>query len=394
MPLAKRVRASWRMSLDIAAYAMRMAGKVEPKVSPGMTATRYCRTSCSARRRGGDVGEESGVDVKGALRGAGDEEIAKRVEHFQNEVARGFERGDMATDKFGAGGNGGEGCLLGDVGRADENGVLDFFYGGVEFFGDDHVADAPGGKAVGFGEGEKGDGVIGGFGDGGGGEMRGGAVGEIFICFVGDVIDAGVAAELVDFVKGFLGIDGAGGIVRGDGDDGTSPVGDGVADGIEIGLIIVERGDNDGLDAGDREGHFVVEVIGGVENDFIAGIGDGQGGVHKGHVAAGGDDEARGGHDLDAVLLPEFLFKGIDQRREAADVGIHVIAGLRPAASPTIFGAAEAGGGFQGLFGRTPVHDALAEGMGAWGGADPFSHDWDDGGLDLLHAAGNHGGAC
>ena len=277
---------------------------------------------------GGDVGEDAEEEIEGAFGGGDGDEVVEWSELGFDEVAEGKEDGGFLLREVGDG-KGGEGGLLADGGGADEDGVLDFADAGEQVFGEDHVAHSPTGHAEGFGEGEEGEGVVGGFGDAAGGEVAGPrpfAEVEMFEGFVRDVVDVGIAAELVDVVEGVGGVDGAGGIVGGDGDDGPCFVGDGVAEEVGLELKGFVGGDDDGFAAGEDDGVVVVGVPGGVEDDFIAGVGDGEDGVEEGHASGGGNDEAgRRGRFWIFIFVPEFLFEGVEERGEAGGGGVLVV---------------------------------------------------------------------
>ncbi len=211
-------------------------------------------------------------------------------------------------------------------------------------------------------------------------EMARRAVREVFVGFIGDVVDAAAAAEGVDRGQRGPGIDGAGRVVGGDGDDRARAGGDGGFDCREIGLVILIRGGDDGAAAGDVDGHLVIEIEGRENDHFVAGIGDGQDGVEEAHVGAGGDDDAAIGFDLDGVFGGELGAEGVEKRVDAGSHAVAVHAGIISDGPPHRFGDDK---------GRAVVNDALAEGDGARVTFDHLADDRDHRRLDAEHAVGD-----
>ena len=137
----------------------------------------------------------------------------------------------------------------------------------------DEVADAPTGKAVGFGEGEQRDRVRAAFGQGSGREVPRLAVGEIFVGLVSEVVERPVAAEPVDGGEVVGAVDSARGVVGRDGDDGAGVRGDGCGDGVKVELVVGISVDEHRSAVGHADCHFVVEVERRHDDDFVAGVG-------------------------------------------------------------------------------------------------------------------------
>ena len=172
-------------------------------------------------------------------------------------------------------------------------------------------------------------------------------IGKIFVSFIGDVVEISITAEVVDLCELGLWIDGAGGIVRRNSDDGARAWCDGGFDGGQVELVVGQGGDGHSGDVGEGEGHVVVEVVGRLDDDLVAWIGDGEDGVVEGDVRACGDDYIS---IMDIIFDGEFLGDGFFERGDAGDGLVLVLLGVGHA-----FGE-----GLKGLRRRGVADDALA----------------------------------
>ena len=167
------------------------------------------------------------------------------------------------------------------------------------------VADAPAGHEVDFGEAVEGDdGDV--FGEGGGGGHVA-VEGEVVVDFVGDDEEVVVCGDVDNFLEDFRTVEGAGGVVGVDEDDGFGAWRDLGADVVDVRLPVLffdaAVGDGDGVvkfceksilrvgGAGDE--HFVAGVEAGVE-EHLESFGD----------AGGEADVVHGVGNVVAVFLP------------------------------------------------------------------------------------------
>ena len=271
-----------------------------------------------AHRIGRDVDPQEAVErAVGGRHGA---ERLQRPELGHHDVPNLGERLQVLAAVRGAGLHCGDRRDLRDHRRADQYRILHLRDRLVQTLGIHHVADAPAGKAVGLREREQRDRVFLRAGERAGRCVRRRSVGEVLVHLVADVKQAALAAQLVDFAKRGFREDGAGRIVRRDGDDRPRPGTDGAADGVEIQLIpIVGRHEHGGA-VGHLNRHLVVEIAGHREDDLVARIGDGEDRVHERHVPAGGDHHAEAVAPIDAVVAQQLPVDRVDERRVAGAV--------------------------------------------------------------------------
>ena len=297
-----------------------------------------------------------------------------------HQGARGGESADFFADEIPPGRERAGGGVLGDDGRADDHGVLNFAQRRLKVRRVNHPADAPAGESVGLGHRVQRDRVCRRARDRGGREVPRVVVGEILVRLVTDMKEAVLGAQRVDRPQGRLGVDGAGRVVGRDGDDGAGARRDRGPQRREVELVvgIGRHQHRPGVGHGDR--HLVVEVIRDRQNHLVPRIGDREHRVEEGLVAAGGDHEAVavGGADRHAVFGREFLGKGVEQSGYACDALVLVIGRI---GGETLDGGE--GGGWWAV-----VHHALPKRDRARTGADEVRDDRDDRGLDGAEPAG------
>ena len=95
-------------------------------------------------------------------------------------------------------------------------------------------------------------------------------VGKVFIGFIANVIETLHLTKLINFLKGLGWIYSTSGIVGRNGDDRTGSWGNSCGDRFWLELITAIRGYTDRLTTDHTNGHFMIEVVGRIENDFIA----------------------------------------------------------------------------------------------------------------------------
>ena len=210
--------------------------------------------------------------------------------------------------------------------------------------------------------------------------MRCAVVGEIFVRFVVEMVEAAFGAEGVDGTQGGGRVDGARGIVRGNCDDRAGAWRDGGAHRVDVELVGRVCRDQYGNAVGHGDRHLVIEIIRRRQNEFVAGISEREHGVYKGIIAAGGDHHAvavvRPGED--AVFGGEFLRESGEELGNAGDGLVFVIGGFGEETGD-LFG----GGGW-----RSVADDALSEGDCARMTTDEIRDHRDDRRLDGVEAAG------
>src|SRR5256885_6977799 len=104
---------------------------------------------------------------------------------------------------------------------------------------------------------------------------------EILIGFIVNVVDATVAAEVVDLPQNQLRINLTGWIVGRNGNDRTSAASNGIGDGIDARPKLLIGRNHHAFAAGDADRHLVIEVIRREENNLFASAGDGENPIDK-----------------------------------------------------------------------------------------------------------------
>ena len=323
-------------------------------------------------RRDGEV--ELQQKIEGAQRRRRTAEAGDRLELVIDEPARPGDLCKLVLNGSAPLRHGGNGGVLRYHGRANEVGVLNLDHAPEEVLGDDHPADAPTGEAVGLRQGEKLDRVGVAVCDAARAERTRPIPGEVFVSFIVDVIDAGLAAQSVDCADCLFGVYGTGGVVRRDRNDGTRALCDGGADGGDPRLVILIGGHAHRAAAAYGNGHLVVEVVGREQNDLVAWVRNGGHGIHEAHIGAGSDDNSCVGVRVDTVFGRKLGGNGAAQLRNALHRFVDMVGRIGKAAAHRFANAGR----------RTVIDHTLAEGNGSGVFADPTRDDWDNGRLHAL----------
>jgi hypothetical protein len=198
---------------------------------------------------------------------------------------------------------------------------------------------------------------------------------EVLVGFVVDVIEPVLAADLVDLAQRGFAVHRSGGVVGGDRNHGSRLGGDRLADGGGPELVAIIGVRQDRVATRHGNGHLVVEVVGGLQNDFVAQIGDGQKRVDEGQVGAGRHHYRAPRIDAHAVLGAQLRRERLDQERDPLHGPVLVVLRVGEKCADLV----------DRFLGRAIVDHPLPQGNGAGIVPDQRRDTRDDRRLNRLH---------
>ena len=268
-----------------------------------------------------DFGEE----IEGAL-GHADFDAGHLGEEIEDEVAtvaEGFAHVDDFLALVGVELECCDGGFLCDGAGGGGDLALEFVAGFGDFFGGGDVADAPAGHGVAFGDAVDGDYAVADFG-----ELceafAGAYVVDVFVDFVGDDDDVGVACDDVgEGAELLLGVAHAGGVGGAVEEHHLGLGGDGCFEllGCDLEVVLKAGFDEDAFAAGHAGEGFVGDPIGCGDDDFVAGVDEDLADLVEGLFCAGGHNNLVGG-EIQVIISLELVADGLTDVGIAGDGGI------------------------------------------------------------------------